>query len=114
MKRISKIKQFAYVLDCIKSDERELANSERIAYFFERFNDEFNCRGAEIEYPNEQDRIAQYLRGLPFDFAYMNADILKIGESWGFDLSTERAADNFCGTWFDRLAALILQLRKRM
>lgn len=114
MKKISKIKQFAYVLDCITSEEKELANSEKIAYFFECFESEYNCKGAEAEYPNLQDRIAAYLRGLPFKFAYTNADILEVGKSWGFDLSTEQAADKFCGSWFERIAALILQLRKRM
>lgn len=108
--------QYAYVLDCIHSDEVELTtDKERIEYFFRMFGMEGDCDYKRRMYPNEQERIAQYLQGLPSccSVAYTYHDIIALGESWGYDLATERLANNFCERWFNIIALRLMQIRDR-
>lgn len=108
----NKMKQFAYCFDCIEArTDEKLSNVDKIKYFFECYEAEFLCPWAFREYPKECDRVAAYLRGLPFGFDYMNDDILRVGESWGFDLSDEKKQAKFINAWFERLAMLLLHLR---
>jgi hypothetical protein len=108
--------QFAYILDCIQSDEVELTtDKERIEYFFRMFSIEGNCEYKRRIYPNEQERIEQYLRGLPSCccIAFANYEIIEIGKSWGYDLDTERKANEFCERWFSIMALRLMQIRDK-
>lgn len=108
--------QFAYVLDCIQSDEVELTtDKERIEYFFRMFSIEGDYENKRKLYPNEQERIAQYLRGLPSccGIAFSNHNIMEIGKSWGYGLDTERKANEFCERWWSVIALRLIQIRDR-
>lgn len=109
--------QFAYILDCIHSDEVKLTtDKERIEYFFRMFSMEGDCDYKRRVYPNEQERIAQYLQGLPSccGVAYTYHDITALGESWGYDLDTERKANEFCERWWSVIALRLMQIRDRI
>lgn len=106
--------QYAYVLDCIQSDEVELTTDrERIEYFFRQFSIEGDMDYKRRLYPNEQERIAQYLRGLPSccRIAFTNYNIKEVGKSWGYALDTERKADEFCERWWSVIALRLMQIR---
>lgn len=108
--------QYAYVLDCIHSDDVELStDKDRIEYFFRQFSIEGDMDYKRRMYPNEQERIAQYLRGLPSccSIAYANYDIVQIGKSWGYILDTERKENEFCERWFNVMALRLMQTRDR-
>lgn len=108
--------QYGYVLDCIQSDEVELTtDKERIEYFFRMFGVEGDCENKRRLCPNEQERIAQYLRGLPSccGIAYANYDIVQIGKSWGYILDTERKENEFCERWFNVMALRLMQIRDK-
>lgn len=108
--------QYAYILDCIHSDEVELTtDKERIEYFFRMFGMEGDMDYKRRMYPNEQDRIEQYLRGLPSccSIAFANHDIMEIGRSWGYSLDTERKENEFCDRWFSVMALRLMQIRDR-
>ena len=67
-----------YLFDCINSEDTELKTlQQKIAYAmdcFHSFDSPFNQR----RIPNLQERLADFLQGLPFSFDYWNDDILKV------------------------------------
>lgn len=111
-------KQFAYVLDSINVTDYEgneitdVTDKERVKHFFECFNAEYNAPYSRKVYPNLQDRISQYLQGLPncINVAYNNYDIIKIGKEWGY-CKTERKENQFIENWFGCIALRLLQLK---
>lgn len=106
-------KQFAYILDAIHSDTREFStDKERIEYFFECFNKEYNDEYYKRIYPNETDRIANWLQGLPscIGIDYENSTIIEIGKSWGY-CKTEKKENEFIENWFFQIALKLRQLR---
>jgi hypothetical protein len=110
--------QCNYILDCIKNssvvndEEIEIgSDKEAVELFAKYFNEEFNYSYNKKRYPILQNRIAQYLRGLPSvcSVAYSDYDIKQIGKSWGF-CQSEKEADEFVENWWSILAFRILQL----
>ena len=102
-------REFAYLFDCIHSDEVELTtDKEKVDYFFECFRKEFNNGYYRRMYPNLQDRIAQYLQGLPscIGIAYTYHDILKLKKEWGVICDDTR----FIEKWFSVLASRLIQM----
>ena len=103
--------QFAYLFDCIHSDEVELTtDKEKVNYFFECFRKEFNDEYHRRMYPNLQDRIAQYLQGLPscIGIAYTYHDILEVKKEWGVICDDEK----FISRFFSVLAFRLMQMRE--
>lgn len=111
--------QFAYVLDAISvcdADDNEImdvSDKEKVKYFFDKFTAEFDYPYNKREFPNMQDRIEQYLRGLPncIHIAFENYNIAQIGKAWGC-CKTERKEADFVDSWFSVMAFRLLQLRK--
>lgn len=101
--------EFAYLFDCIHSDEVELTtDKEKVDYFFECFRNEFNDEYHRRMYPYLQDRIAQYLQGLPscIGVAYTYHDILEVKKEWGVICDDAR----FIEKWFSVLAFRLIQM----
>lgn len=108
--------QFAYVLDCIYNDEKDnMSDKEAINYFFERFNKEYNDNYNKRLYPNLQERISQYIQGLPscFGVAYCTDTIINIGKSWGY-CKTEKQIIDFQNNWFSIIAWRLIQLKEKL
>lgn len=110
--------QCCYILDCIKNssvvndEEIEIgSDKEAIELFKKYFNEEFNYSYNKKRYPILQNRIEQYLKGLPSvcSVAYSDYDIKQIGKSWGF-CQSEKKADKFVEDWWSVLAFRIIQL----
>ena len=116
--------QFAYLLDCIKNgsratDEgREFANDrEAVKFFFEVFNDEFNDQNNKRLFPNLQDRIANYLLGLPSvcSVDYWHDEIIKLGLIWGVLNETEgRKAEKFLENYWSVLGCRLIQMAQKL
>lgn len=108
--------QFAYVLDCIYNAENEnMSDKEAINYFFECFNKEYNNNYNKRLYPNLQERISQYIQGLPtcISIAFTDYDIINIGKTWGY-CKTEPQASKIVNNWFDVIAFRLIQLREKL
>lgn len=105
--------QFAYVLDAINIDNDSATDKERICYFFDSFEKEYNSAYEKRYYPRLQDRISAYLRGLPscISIDFYNSDIVKIGKSWGY-CGTPRKESAFINNWFDCIAFRLMQLKE--
>lgn len=108
--------QFAYVLDCIYNDENlEMSDKEAINYFFECFDKEYNDSYYKRLYPNLQERVKEYIKGLPscIGLPYSNYKIEEIGKSWGY-CKTEKQRVNFVGNWFNVIAWRLIQLKDKL
>lgn len=113
--------QFAYVLDsiCVEDEQgndlENVSDEEKVSYVFKRFEKEYNYLNNKIRYPNEQERIKNWLMGLPscVNIAFMNYDIEQLGKQWGF-CQTEKKAALFAERWFNTVALRLLQLRARL
>ena len=61
-----KLKLIIFLLDSIEIEENENAtDKEKINYFFDCYDREFNHDYNKRYYPNEQERLKNYLQGLP-------------------------------------------------
>lgn len=111
-------KQFAYVLDAIcvydyEGTELEATDKECVKYFFDCFESEFNFEYNRRRYPNLQNRINEYLKGLPscIRIAFENYKIAEIGKSWGY-CKNERKEAQFIENWFSVIAFRLIQLKR--
>ena len=110
-----KAKIFNYILDCIDSEDIELKTpKEKIDHFFERFESEFNYKNNRLRHPNFQDRIANYLMGLPFNFEFENYKILQLAEELHNCKLTEKEEDKIIEKYWSHLAFKIIQLKKHI
>lgn len=115
-------KQFAYVLDSIMVEDEltgkevtGLTDEQLIQWAFGHFNAEFGSEWERKRYPNEQERLAQWLRGLPgaIHIAFSDYDITEVGKSWGY-CKTERQAAEFVENWWSVIAFRLIQLRQKL
>ena len=108
--------QFAYVLDCIHNEEdSNMSDKEAINYFFECFDKEYNDAYYKRLYPNLQERIKEYIKGLPSRFGvdYCTDTIINIGKSWGYCTTPAKTA-NFVNNWFSVIAFRLIQLKEKL
>lgn len=108
--------QFAYVLDCIHNEEdSNMSDKEAINYFFECFDKEYNDTYYKRLCPNLQERVKEYINGLPscFNIDYTDYNIEQIGKTWGY-CKTEKQTSNFVNNWFDVIAFRLIQLKEKL
>lgn len=110
--------QCVYILDCIKDssyvndEEIEIgSDKEAVALVVNEFMRTANYEYNKKRFPNLQDRIEDWLRGLPSvcSVEYKNYNIEQIGISWGY-CGTEKKAAEFVENWWSVLAFRIIQL----
>ena len=106
--------QFNYLLESINTDEigENATDKEKINFVFETFNNEYNDAYYKRRYPNECERLANYLRGLPscIHIAFSDYDIIQIGKSWGY-CKTPKQEANFVNNWWSVMAFRLIQMR---
>lgn len=106
--------QFGYLLDSINTDEigENATDKEKINFVFDTFNDEYGDAYYKRTYPSEQERLANYLRGLPSccSIAFCDYDIIQIGKSWGY-CKTPKQEANFVNNWWSVMALRLIQMR---
>lgn len=107
--------QFDYLLGGINTDEigENATDKEKINFVFDTFNDEYGNAYNKRAYPSEQERLANYLRGLPSccSIAFADYAIAQIGKSWGYCKTPRQEAD-FVNNWWNRCAFRLIQMRK--
>ena len=116
--------QLVYVLDCIKhsasaTDQNMKFDNDKqvLQFFFDEFNEEFNHEYNKRYYPSLQQRIEQYLRGLPgcCSIEYVEYNILQLGIKWGVLSSTDdKKACKFVDNFFAVCALRILQAAQKV
>lgn len=116
--------QLVYVLDCIKNSSRAKddgkefeTDAEALQFFFDNFNDEFNFRYNKRMFPNLQERIGEYLKGLPSccNIDYTDYNILLLGVKWGvLSRTDDKKAGNFLDNFFSVCGLRILQAAQKV
>ena len=115
-------KQLVYVLECIENSSHAAdceitfaTDYDKIKMFFEGFDNEFNYEQNKIRYKNLQNRIGEWLRGLPSYIAidYTWNDITTNGKKWGY-CTTERNTEEFINNWFNMIALRLLQIAEKV
>lgn len=112
--------QFAYVLNSIYVENEAtgeevtgLTDEQLVQWVFAHYYMEFDNAHNRRLYPNEMDRLEQWLRGLPscINLAFTNYDIAQVGKSWGYCQTPAKEA-KFVENWFNVMAQRLLQLRR--
>lgn len=116
--------QLVYVIDCIKESSKAAdeglefnTDAEALQFFFDTFNEEFNNQQNKRRYPNLQERIGQYLQGLPSccNIDYTNYNILLLGVKWGVLSSMDdKKAYKFLENFFSVCGLRILQAARKV
>lgn len=108
---------YAYLLGCITNEEwdSEPSPKEKINYVFERLDSENGDRYFRHHYPNNQDRLQNWLQGLALDIDYAPNEILevakKLHEVDGFD---DKMEDKILDNWWRLCAFKLTQLRTKL
>ena len=102
----------AYIFDCINCEDKNLGSIQlKIEYVLNEFNRVANYPYNLKMFPNKIDRMADYLQGLPFDFAYNNYDILKISSNLhNLGSIPTNKEDIIINNWFKHIASNIFKL----
>lgn len=111
--------QLVYVLDCIKNSasatdqDMNFENDNQVLqFFFDEFKEEFNYEYNKRYYPNLQQRIEYYLRGLPgcCNIEFIDYNILQLGVKWGvLSCADDKKACSFVANFWSVCALRIIQ-----
>ena len=115
--------QLVYVIDCIKNSTRATdeglnfeTDADALKFFFDCFDGEYNDKYNKRLFPCLQDRICEYLRGLPSCCCvdYETEKITRHGLTWGVIDSTEGAkAEKFVDNFFNVCALRLIKAAEK-
>ncbi len=103
-----------YILSCITSEDVELTTrQEKLDYLFSEFNRVSYYPHNLHRFPNDQDRLANYLQGLPFSFEYTNYEILKLAERLHECTLTEKQEKTILRNYWSHIALHLLRMKSK-
>ena len=106
-----------YALCCIEDTDNgaDFDNiRDCLAYAIKRYNSEFNnCHYNRSKFPRNQDRLADYLQGLPFHFAFNNHDILCVYKELHSESCEESKKQAIIDGWWQHLAIMLERIAQR-
>jgi hypothetical protein len=112
-----KLKLIIFLLDSIEIEENENAtDKEKINYFFDCYDREFNHDYNKRYYPNEQERLKNYLQGLPsfINIPYYDWDILELyKELNGIKTLSSKKEESVLKYYWDKIAFTLIQLKRK-
>lgn len=100
-----------YIIQCLTTDETEGKSVvEIMQHASDRFHSEYCYEYNLRRYPIRQERLSEYLQGLPFDFAFTNDDILQTYPRLiGMEPVPEWLEESVLVRWFSFLALHIIR-----
>lgn len=108
---------FQYILDSINFEDFDPKNDkERMELFWVDFDQRANYPSNKKRTPNLQNRIEDFLQGLPYDFKFASHEILEMAVSQG-SLNpdyTEKQADRILSNYWNFTAFKIIQLSQSL
>ena len=97
------------------SKQKVETNRDAVKAFFECYNSEFNHQYNQRRYPNESERLADYLQGLPssINTPFNYCDIIKFFQFVGLvdDRTTEKEMDKYLSDYWRIVAVRLNQLK---
>jgi hypothetical protein len=99
----------AYAMECITTELGDAFPSliDALTYAIERYSSEFCCPYHNALYPNRQQRLAEYLRGLPFGFDFSNHDIAEAYARLHGERCKAEKELAIVNMWFDHLSLML-------
>lgn len=111
---------FDYIMNAINTDGYDVeaeTPQAKLQFLWDCFDSEYNYEANKRRYPNLQERISEWLMGLPscIDIAFYNWDILSLAKEWQMIPSdaTEKVEDKLLENWWSLIARKILILLRR-
>lgn len=110
---------FQYILDSIQFEDFDPKNDkEKMELFWVTFDQEKNYENNKKRIPNLQDRVADWLQGLPSctKLKFSNWEILELAVSQGSlpENYTEKQGDRITENYWNFTAFKIIQLSKKL
>ena len=84
-----------------------------LTYAIERYRSEYDLPSNRERKPNNQDRLADYLQGLPFHFAFANNDILAVYKALHGEECQASKRETIILGWWQHLALMLERIAKR-
>lgn len=111
-------KMYAYILECINSEDIDFRDDkDKLAFLSVQFDAEHNHAYNKKRYPNLQNRLADWFRGVPscFNIDFANHRIIEIAKEFGSlaNDATDKQEDKVLENWFNLVAFKVLQLAKK-
>jgi hypothetical protein len=92
-------------------------DAQKIAFVMSCYESEFNHKYNQSRHPNEQDRFANWLAGLPsvLNIPFYNDDIINLAkELQEVETYAEKMEQRICENYFIFMAYHILKLNKKL
>ena len=108
---------FKYILDSINFEDFDPKNDkEKMELFWIDFDQRANYENNKKRIPNLQNRIADFLQGLPYNFKFANHEILEMAVNQKSlpKNYTEKQADKILENYWNFTAFKIIQLSKKL
>jgi len=89
---------------------------QKINFVFDCFNSEYECKYNTKRLPSIQDRVSDYLQGLPscISIPYTHFDILQLAkELQEVESYPKKTEDRICSNFFNFIAYHLLKLRAK-
>ena len=109
-----------YLIDAINTEDHTTeatTHAEKLAFVMSCYNLEYNHAYNVKRYPNEQDRFAHWLAGLPsvLDIPFYPSGILELAkELQEVETYAEKMEQRICENYFNFMAYHILKLNQKL
>ena len=109
-----------YLIDAIYTEDHKTeatTDAQKIAFVMSCYNLEFNHKYNAIRYPNEQQRFANWLAGLPsaISIPFYYNDIIELAKQLQeVDVYSEKTEQRICENYFNFMAYHILKLNNKL
>ena len=109
-----------YLIDAIYTEEHKTeatTDAQKIAFLMSCYDSEFNHKYNAIRYPNEQERFANWLAGLPsaISIPFYYNDIIELAKQLQeVDVYSEKTEQRICENYFNFMAYHILKLNNKL
>ena len=110
---------YKFLLNAIEFEELgdvELSDREKIDYFFSEFESQANYEYNLKRLPNNQERLADWIGGLPscIDIPFANYDVLQLVESLHECEIPDNKKDIILSNYFNHLAYMLISLKDKL
>jgi hypothetical protein len=111
-----------YLIDAINTEDHTTeatTHAEKLDFVMSCYNEEFNHKYNQARHPNEQDRFANWLAGLPsvLNIPFYNDDIVKLAKQLQ-EVDTypneKNTTKNIIDNYFNFMAYHILKLNSKL
>ena len=109
-----------YLIDAVNTEgykTEATTDAEKIAFVMSCYDSEFNHKYNAIRYPNEQERFANWLAGLPsaISIPFYYNDIIELAKQLQeVETYAEKMEQRICENYFNFMAYHILKLNNKL